>query len=86
MGTGMGQTGRQLRQRTVKQMKTPNTRVGKAYAEPTFGARLRYWFDGTMARGTSALVAWLAVVTLVLIVVFAAFVTITGLDPGAPNA
>ncbi|MCW2787780.1 MAG: TrkA-N domain protein [Aeromicrobium sp.] len=86
MGTGMGQTGRQLRQRTVKQMKTPNTRVGKAYAEPTFGARLRYWFDGTMARGTSALVAWLAVVTLVLIVVFTAFVTITGLDPGSPNA
>jgi voltage-gated potassium channel Kch len=82
----MGQTGRQLRNRTVKQMKTPSTRVGTVHAVPSRGARLRYWFDGTMARGTSALVAWLAVVTLVLIVLFTVFLTVTGLDPGAPNA
>lgn len=74
-----------MRQRTVKRMKTANTKQGKARVEPTRGARLRYWFDGTMARGTSALVAWLAVVTVVLILVFAVFVTITGLEPGQGN-
>lgn len=82
----MGQTGRQMRQRTVKQMKQGgSTKQGKARVEPTGGAKLRYWFDGTMARGTSALVAWLAVVTLVLILVFAVFVSITGLEPGQGN-
>jgi voltage-gated potassium channel Kch len=34
--------------------------------------RLRYAFDNTMSRGTGALVAWLAIVTAVLIVVFSA--------------
>ena len=34
-----------------------------------FRARLRYWFDNTMARGTPALVGWLGVLSLVLIVV-----------------
>jgi voltage-gated potassium channel Kch len=86
----MGQTGRQLRQRTVKQMKQGPTaktgKQGKARIEPTGGAKLRYWFDGTMARGTSALVAWLAVLTLVLIVVFTVFVLATGMEPGTENA
>lgn len=78
-----------MRQRTVKAMKqgsgTPG-KQGKARIEPTSGARLRYWFDGTMARGTSALVAWLAIVTLVLIVLFTVFVMITGMEPGTENA
>jgi voltage-gated potassium channel Kch len=33
-----------------------------------FRARLRYWFDNTMARGTPALVGWLAIVSVLLIV------------------
>lgn len=82
----MGQTGRQMRQRTVKAMKTPNTKQGKARIEPSRGAKLRYWFDGTMARGTSALVGWLAIITLVLIVLFTIFVQVTGMEPGAENA
>lgn len=86
----MGQTGRQLRSRTVKKMQQgANSRAGKqgkARIEPTGGAKLRYWFDGTMARGTSALVAWLAVVTLLLIVVFTIFVMVTGMEPGTENA
>lgn len=88
METRMGQTGRQMRQRTVKAMKQgagATGKQGKARIEPTKGARLRYWFDGTMARGTSALVAWLAVVTVALILAFALFVTITGLEPGQGN-
>ena len=32
--------------------------------------RLRYLFDNSMSRGTPALIAWLSVVTLVLVVVF----------------
>jgi voltage-gated potassium channel Kch len=79
-----------MRQRTVKAMKTSAGsgagKQGKARVEPTRGARLRYWFDGTMARGTSALVAWLAIVTLVLIVVFTIVVQVTGMEPGSPNA
>ncbi len=82
----MGRTGQQMRQRTIKTMKNGNTRQGKARIEPTAGARLRYWFDGTMARGTSALVAWLAIITFVLIVTFAAIVTLTGTDPSPENA
>lgn len=78
-----------MRQRTVKKMQSGASsragKQGKARVEPTGGAKLRYWFDGTMARGTSALVAWLAVVTVALILVFAVFVTITGLEPGQGN-
>ena len=85
MGHAVGQTGRQMRARTVKKMQQGNTKQGKARVEPTGAAKLRYWFDGTMARGTSALVAWLAVVTVALILVFAVFVTITGLEPGQGN-
>ncbi|WP_327087832.1 NAD-binding protein [Nonomuraea sp. NBC_01738] len=36
--------------------------------------RLRYWFDNTMARGTPALVGWLAVVSLVVVVVLSALI------------
>ncbi|MDN4174961.1 NAD-binding protein [Nocardioides sp. SOB77] len=43
------------------------------------GARLRYWFDNSMAGGTPALIAWLSVATLVLITAFAVLVTLTGL-------
>jgi len=83
----VSRTGQQMRQRTIKTMKSGNTKQGKVgRIEPTRGARLRYWFDGTMARGTPALVAWLAVVTLVLIVVFSVIFTIFGLAPAQGNA
>jgi voltage-gated potassium channel Kch len=48
---------------------------------PTINQRLRYAFDNTMARGTPALVGWLALVTLALIGVFTAVVLIAGLAP-----
>ncbi|WP_053708382.1 CASTOR/POLLUX-related putative ion channel [Streptomyces sp. NRRL B-3648] len=35
---------------------------------PGAGARARYWFDTTLARGTSALVGWLVVVCLAVVV------------------
>lgn len=43
--------------------------------------RLRYAFDNTLSRGTIALVAWLAAITLATIVVFAVVIVATGTAP-----
>jgi len=40
--------------------------------------RLRYWFDNTMSRGTPALIGWLAIVSIMLIVVISAALAVTG--------
>lgn len=56
--------------------------VPAMHARPTLQQRLRYAFDNTMARGTPALVGWLALVTLALIGVFTAVVVIADLEPG----
>jgi Trk K+ transport system NAD-binding subunit len=53
----------------------------RADGRPTIHQRLRYAFDNTMARGTPALVGWLALVTLALIGVFTAVVLIFGIAP-----
>ncbi|AWT41017.1 MULTISPECIES: CASTOR/POLLUX-related putative ion channel [Streptomyces] len=45
---------------------------------PGVGARARYWFDTTLARGTSALVGWLVVVCLALVVPASAVLVWTG--------
>lgn len=50
-------------------------------AKPTLRQRARYAFDNTMARGTPALVGWLAAVALAMIVVFTVIVLIAGLGP-----
>ena len=50
-------------------------------AKTGLGARLRYAFDKSMAAGTIALIGWLAVVSLVIIVVAAAFLAATGIAP-----
>ncbi len=44
---------------------------------PSFGTRVRYWFDNTMARGTSAVIGLLAAVSLawILVVGFIAWVS-----------
>jgi voltage-gated potassium channel Kch len=49
--------------------------------KPTLGQRLRYAFDNTMSRGTSALVTYLAIATLALIGLFTAVMLIGGLVP-----
>ncbi|MEV5384254.1 NAD-binding lipoprotein [Streptomyces sp. NPDC052721] len=49
---------------------------------PGLGARARYWFDTTLARGTSALVGWLVVVCLALVVPASAVLVWTA--PHAP--
>ena len=53
-----------------------------------FRQRLRSWFDGTMDRGTPALIGWLGLASLVLITVVTALVmalTPEGNDKGAPE-
>jgi ion channel POLLUX/CASTOR len=48
----------------------------------TLKERFRYWFDNYMARGTGALIAGLAVISLVLILIIAGVITLTGTGPG----
>jgi voltage-gated potassium channel Kch len=57
--------------------------TGDAEEPPRFTLRerARYRFDATMSRGSSALVGWLAVATLILIVVVSAVVLLLGLAP-----
>ena len=50
--------------------------------DPSLSERARYAFDSTMARGPIALVAWLAIVTLILIAVFSVIVLATGMESG----
>jgi voltage-gated potassium channel Kch len=47
------------------------------------GARLRYAFDNSMARGPSSLILWLAAASLALILVIAGIVSISGISPDA---
>jgi voltage-gated potassium channel Kch len=44
--------------------------------------RLRYWFDNTMSRGPVALIAWLFLVSVLVIAVLSGVVVALGLDPG----
>lgn len=45
------------------------------------GDRLRYWFDNTMSRGPVALIAWLFLVSVLVIAVLSGVVVALGLDP-----
>jgi voltage-gated potassium channel Kch len=73
--------------RTVPEMKSAQRSGAGAKtarpvdSKPTIHQRLRYAFDNTMARGTPALVGWLALVTLALIAVFTAVVLIADIAP-----
>lgn len=49
--------------------------------KPTLSQRLRYWFDGVMAKGTGALIGLLALLTVIFIFGIAAIVQIFGLFP-----
>lgn len=49
--------------------------------KPTVRERLRYAFDNSMAKGTRSLIAWLAVVTFAMILVYAVVMAIFGFKP-----
>jgi voltage-gated potassium channel Kch len=84
----MATTGRIARQRAKQRIADSGVaalRGPKAAAAPpptpTRSQVVRYRFDATMARGPIALVLWLALITVVLIVVGVAVVLIFGLVP-----
>ena len=53
----------------------------------TWRDRLRYQFDKSMAAGPIALIGWLAVISLVVIVIAGLFLAVTGIAPeGACSA
>src|SRR3954447_12204278 len=52
----------------------------------TFGDRLRYEFDNTMSRGPIALIGWLFLLSLLLIIVAAIVLVLTGVAPAADNS
>jgi voltage-gated potassium channel Kch len=77
----MARTGQQLRVRTAKAMAANRGASVKVATEKKsgLGDRLRYMFDNSMSSGTPALVAWLTAATLLLILVFAFILTVTGM-------
>lgn len=87
----MPSTGRRARERTkraliasggMRSAARGGRSPGPLAAEPSLRERLRYGFDATMARGPSALVGWLALLTLLLIAVFSAVILLTGTNSG----
>jgi voltage-gated potassium channel Kch len=83
----MSRTGRQTRERLTRSpaedgtAPKPGRRPADRSGGPGLRERVRYAFDNSMSRGPSALVGWLAVATLILIVVFSALVLLTRLAP-----
>ena len=48
--------------------------------------RMRYFFDNTLSRGTISIITWLAIVSMVVILIFGTVLTITGLNStGSPG-
>ncbi len=47
----------------------------------SFGAKLKYSFDNSMAKGPSTLIVWLAILSLALIVIIAGIVAVSGIAP-----
>ncbi|HKO38511.1 MAG TPA: hypothetical protein VJU14_09090 [Solirubrobacterales bacterium] len=78
---------RRVGRRVVPEMKSAKgSAAGKGSARPvgdrpSLMQRLRYAFDNTMARGTPALVGWLAMATVALIAFFTAVVLVADLAP-----
>src|SRR3954451_3457380 len=70
----MSGTGRRARERTKRALRESSESWSKTKArktlseEPTFREKVRYRFDATMARGPSALVGWLGLVTVIMVV------------------
>src|SRR3954469_8410889 len=63
----------------------PAIAPGVRSATPTLRQKLRYRFDNTMSRGTPALVGWLAVVTILLVLLFTLLTLIFGIAPKDEN-
>jgi len=76
----MARTGHTIRRRTAESI-AQRSDGGRSLRPGSagFGARFRYAFDNSMARGTPALIAWLFALTLALVVAFAVLDLVFGL-------
>lgn len=50
--------------------------------QPTFRQRLRYYFDNLMSRGTPAMIGFLFVLSLIVVLVAGAVISLAGITPG----
>lgn len=50
-------------------------------AEIGFRKKLRYWFDNMTSRGTASMIVMLFVITILLVLLIAAFIRTSGVDP-----
>jgi voltage-gated potassium channel Kch len=57
--------------------------VHRGTRKVTLADRLRYRFDNTISKGTTALIGWLFLVLLALVLASTLFVYLTGIAPGA---
>ena len=84
----MSSTGRRARERTKRALKESGSSWTSAKPRrqlsetPSLREKLRYRFDATMARGPSALVGWLALVTLLIVVLVSIVILATGTNSG----
>jgi hypothetical protein len=46
---------------------------------PTFSQKMRYAFENTLSKGTSAIMMWLAIVSVLIVVIAASILAITGI-------
>jgi len=46
----------------------------------TFKQKIRYYFDNTLSRGTSAIIMWLAILSLLVIIVFGILYAVSGIN------
>ena len=47
----------------------------------TFSRKFRYWFDNLMAKGPSALIGWLGLLSILLVIIAGLIITFSGLAP-----
>lgn len=52
----------------------------------TLKQRLRYWFDNSLSRGTASLIAWLAIITLAMVLTASTILFFTKLGPEPDDA
>lgn len=84
----MSGTGRRARERTKRALTASGAASLAAKPRkqhegpPSLREKLRYGFDATMARGPSALVAWLGLVTVAFVVFISVLVLATGTNSG----
>ncbi|MCD4794261.1 MAG: NAD-binding protein [Bacteroidales bacterium] len=46
----------------------------------TFKQKARYFFDNTLSRGTASIIIWLAIISLLVMIIFGVIYTLTGLN------